>query len=175
MVGSSGDMELPDVWYPISDHMLTRRKLRWYLIEEGWTPEEYCPVEEDDPNPELYFVDATQCDLGSSQAVNYAVVLLHYTRNTKELDEPVPIPWGIPCQTALCGTLEGHLRHLEVTREWNAFTARDMDNDCGSYVSPIDNGNYSNIASRSTTLLNTPLQSHHFRQRHNELYLQCRM
>ncbi|PVF91478.1 hypothetical protein CPB86DRAFT_878502 [Serendipita vermifera] len=69
-VGSSGNMELPDVWYPKSDHMLTRRKLRWYLIDEGWTPEEYCPVEKSDPGPELYFVDITQSDSSSSQAVS---------------------------------------------------------------------------------------------------------
>ncbi|PVG00883.1 hypothetical protein CPB86DRAFT_871487 [Serendipita vermifera] len=174
MVGSSGDMELPDVWYPKSVHSLTERQLRWYLLEEDWMiTEDYQPVQ--DSGPELYFVDITQPNQGSAHGINYAVVLLHYTRNMKELDEPVPIPWGTPCQTTPCGTLEGHLRHLEVTREWNTFTARDMDNDCGQYVSLIDNGNYSDIPSKSATLLNTPLQSHHFKKRHNELYLQCRM
>jgi hypothetical protein len=108
----------PDVWYFLDGASPSRSQLRWQLAEDDWSVEfgEFTEC----VTPHLYFVDVApyqasathrDSDLDIAKAgdpsgsfndtpsaakpghdqIHYIVALLHYAKDRKDFDEPVPI------------------------------------------------------------------------------------
>ncbi|PVF91475.1 hypothetical protein CPB86DRAFT_792023 [Serendipita vermifera] len=191
----------PDIWYFQTGDSPTKRELRWYLIaKDDWRfpfePSDKCH------EPHLYFVDiqsyqgnSARIDLDRAEVeepssmplqaasspflkpaddqIHYIVALLHYSEDGKDFDEPVSIPWGIPCKTQPCGTLRDHIGHLPATSGFQTFIALDMRELCPK-IGFDDDGHRPRLTEKSDKLLSTDLGDETFKKQTNDLYLQCR-